>query len=71
MTAMIEFLNSGELPTTDFSSIIGWIINSIGHFFILKKCGAKAFCGFIPVVREYQMCGQGEGRAHTGSAYCA
>lgn len=55
MTAMIEFLNSGELPTTGFSSIIGWIINSIGHFFILKKCGAKAFCGFIPVVREYQI----------------
>jgi ABC-type multidrug transport system ATPase subunit len=36
-------------------SIVVWIMNSIGYYLILKKCGGKPLLGLIPVVREYQI----------------
>ncbi len=32
-----------------------WIINSIGYYKILKKCGASPILGFVPIAREYQI----------------
>ena len=55
MIEIINYLNSGELPINYLSSIIGWLLNSIGHFMILKKCGIRPVYGFIPIVREYQV----------------
>lgn len=43
----------GETNLT--SEVLGWIMNSIGYFMILKKCGGKPILGLIPVVREYQI----------------
>ena len=36
-------------------SIVVWIMNSIGYYLILKKCGGKPLLGLIPVVREYRL----------------
>ena len=46
----------GELDIlSGAGNLITWIINSIGYFMILKKCGAKPYLGVIPIVREYQI----------------
>ncbi len=41
--------------TNFMREILGWIMNSIGYYLILKKCGGKPILGLIPVVREYQI----------------
>lgn len=54
MIGLNDFLNYGELPF-NYYSFVSWLVYSIGHFMIFKKCGIKPFYGFIPVVREYQV----------------
>ena len=53
MTGMMDFLETGTLPTFDIAGIIGWLLGSLGHFMIFRKCGVKPAYAFIPVAREY------------------
>ena len=39
----------------DIFRLIVWVINSIGYFMLLRKCGVFPLWGFIPFVREYQI----------------
>ena len=39
----------------DIRQLIGWVINSLGYFMILKKCGVFPLLGVVPFVREYQI----------------
>ncbi len=55
MTGMMDFLETGTLPTFDIAGIIGWLLGSLGHFMIFRKCGVKPAYAFIPVAREYHV----------------
>ena len=55
MTGMMDFLETGTLPTFDIVGIIGWLLGSLGHFMIFRKCGVKPAYAFIPVAREYHV----------------
>lgn len=55
MTGMMDFLDTGTLPTFDIAGIIGWLLGSLGHFMIFRKCGVKPAYAFIPVAREYHV----------------
>ena len=43
------------MPTFDIVGIIGWLLGSLGHFMIFRKCGVKPAYAFIPVAREYHV----------------
>ena len=57
MEVMPELQNNlhNLLEPGDIFKMLGWFIQSLGYFMILKKCGANPVWGFIPFVREYRI----------------
>lgn len=69
----MNLMNGSETAITDIAKLLGWLLNSIGHFMILKKCGVKPYYAFIPVVREYQVsrCADREKEGRSFAIICA